>query len=121
MAALLPTKRLVQPLGNAQQSLEEWQNIITKHHANLLASHANAIHDSAMTILNDLPTTIEHDEALIPDEKRRLNKVKRVDRVDVNKADAIQAIEFRLAFKKALKLAMDVAERETFLVDSEEL
>lgn len=38
-----------------------------------------------------------------------------------SKADTIQAIEFRLAFKKALKLAVDVADGGKFYVDSEEL
>ena len=121
LAALLPTKQLVQTLGNAQRSLEEWQLLIIAHHANLRSSHANALGHSAMTILNELPTTIEEDEVLIPDEKRRLEKVKKVGRADLNKADAIQAIEFRLAFKRALRLTMDAAEREIFLTDSEEL
>ena len=39
----------------------------------------------------------------------------------VNKADAIQAIEYRLAFKKALRLAVEVDEREKFDVDTDEL
>jgi len=39
----------------------------------------------------------------------------------VNKADAIQAIEYRMAFKKALKLTVEMAERGAFFLDSEEL
>ena len=42
-------------------------------------------------------------------------------RIDMKKADAIQATEFRVAFKKALRLAMKTAEQEAFLKDSEEL
>ena len=95
--------------------------MINNHHANLLQSHANAISESTSTILSELPTTIEYDKALIPDEKRRLEKVKRVGRVDVNKADAIQAIGYRLAFKKALRLATETAEKAKFLIDTEEL
>ena len=41
--------------------------------------------------------------------------------VDVNEADVIQAIEYRLAFKKALRLAVEVAERAKFLAASDEL
>jgi len=121
LAALSPTKKLVYPLGNSQRSMEEWGEQINSHHANLRSSHVNDLHDSAQAKLNALPTTIEQDELLIPDEKRRLEKVKKVRRVDVNKADAIQAIEFRLAFKKALRLTAEVAKKEKFLVDSEEL
>lgn len=121
LAALSPTKQMAQTLGNEQRSLGAWQKTIHFHHANLRSSHANAMHDSAMAILNQLPTTIEEDELLVPDEKRRLQKVEKVGRIDLNKADAIQAIEYRLAFKKALRLAMEVAEREQFLIDSEEL
>ena len=121
LAALSPTKQLVQTLGNNQRTLEEWESMINNHHANLLQSHANAISESTSTILSELPTTIEYDKALIPDEKRRLEKVKRVGRVDVNKADAIQAIEYRLAFKKALRLATETAEKAKFLMDTEEL
>eukprot|EP00571_Detonula_confervacea_P008181 CAMPEP_0172319530 /NCGR_PEP_ID=MMETSP1058-20130122/37916_1 /TAXON_ID=83371 /ORGANISM="Detonula confervacea, Strain CCMP 353" /LENGTH=438 /DNA_ID=CAMNT_0013034601 /DNA_START=59 /DNA_END=1375 /DNA_ORIENTATION=- len=122
LAALSPSKQLVGILGNGQQSLEEWQTRIDTHHANLRSSHVNALHESVMTLLSELPTTIEEDEVLIPDEKRRLEKVRKLGRVDINKADSIQAIEYRLAFKKALRLAMEVAEKENmFLVDTEEL
>lgn len=121
LAALAPTKQLVEPLGNYQLSTEEWEEAITDHHASLFSSHANALHDSAVAVLNSLPTSIEEDTAMIPVEKQRLEKVKKVGRFDTFKADAIQAIEFRLAFKKALKLAAEVAEREHFFNDSEEL
>ena len=123
LAALSPTKQLVDTLGNARRSLEQWENLITHHHANLRSSHANDIHDSALTALESLPTTIEEDEALVSDPNRRIFKLEETERgmIDVNK-DAMQAIEFRLAFKKALRLAVEVAEmEEKFLADSEEL
>lgn len=121
LAALSPSKQLVNILGNDQQSLEEWQTQIITHHANLRVSHVVAFHDTLQTILRELPTTIEEDEILILDEKKRLEKEKKMGRVDTNEADAIQAIEFRLAFKKAFRLAMEVAEEGHFLVDNEEL
>lgn len=121
LAALSPSTYLVKPLGNHQQSLEEWQTKIKNHHANLRVSHANEFRDHVKTALSDLPTTIEEDEVLIPDEKRRLEKARKKGREDTNKANAIQAIEFRLAFKKALRLAMEVAENDIFFVDTEEL
>ncbi|KAL7536266.1 hypothetical protein ACHAWF_005418 [Thalassiosira exigua] len=121
LAALSPTKKLTQALGSSHRSLEEWGQLIGEHHANLRPSLVNALHDSYATILNKLSTSVEEDEALILDEKRNLEKVRKLGRVDMNKADAIQAIEFRLAFKKALRLAMDIAEKESFLVDTEEL
>lgn len=121
LAALSPTKDLVEPLGNKPYSMEHWEEVITAHHAFLRASHAGVLQDSASKILKELPTTIEEDEKLLPDERRRLKKVEKVGRIDVNKADAIDAIEFRLAFKKALKLTVDVAESETFLEDWGEL
>ena len=121
LAALSPSKTLTHFLGNAQQSTEEWQNQIKSHHLHLRSSYVNILRDSAMTILDGLPTTIEFDERLIPSEKMRYEKVRRMGRDHVNKADAIQAIEYRLAFKKALRLAVEVAEREKFFVDSDEL
>mmetsp|Transcript_38323 Transcript_38323/g.92429 ORF Transcript_38323/g.92429 Transcript_38323/m.92429 type:complete len:431 (-) Transcript_38323:39-1331(-) len=119
LAALAPTKQLVQILGNGQRTLEEWEMLIRSHHANLRFSHAMVLHDSAKAILDGLPTTIEEDEVILPDEKRRLAKARRAGRVDLNKADAIRAIEFRLAFKKALWMSVEVAEGGVFLEDRE--
>lgn len=122
LGALHPTKALVKVLGNGQRSIHEWEQDIAHHHATLRTSFVNAMHDSAQTILGELPTSIEQDETLIlPNEKRLYEKVKKVGRVDPGKEDTIQAIEYRLAFKKALQLAVDLAEREKFYVDSEEL
>lgn len=122
LGALHPTKALVKVLGNGQRSIHEWEQDIAHHHATLRTSFVNAMHDSAQTILGELPTSIEQDETLIlPNEKRLYEKVKKVGRVDPGKEDTIQAIEYRLAFKKALQLAVDIAEREKFYVDSEEL
>ena len=123
LAALSPTKHLVATLGNAQRTLQEWAKLITVHHINLRYSHANTIHDSAMAMLNKLPTTIEEDEMLVWNKKMRLDKLQQMEggRVDVNEADVIQAIEYRLAFKKALRMAVEVAGRAKFLAASEEL
>lgn len=122
LAALHPTKSLVQILGNGRRSMEDWKAEIENHHATLRQSHANAMHDSAKAILSELPTTIEEDEkTILPNERRLFEKVKKKGRVDQSKADTIQAIEYRLAFKKALRLTADVAESHKFYVDSEEL
>jgi hypothetical protein len=122
LAALHPTKALVNVLGNGRRSLSEWEVEIHNHHATLRQSFANAIHDSAQTILGELPTTIEEDETrILPNEQRLYEKVKKKGRVDQGKADTIQAITYRLAFKKALQLAVDIAESEKFYVDMEEL
>ena len=122
LAALHPTKALVQVLGNGRRSMEEWKVEIDHHHATVRQSHVNAMHDSAQTILYELPTTIKEDEnTILPNERRLFEKVKKKGRVDQSKADTIQAIEFRLAFKKALKLAVDVADGGKFYADSEEL
>jgi hypothetical protein len=71
--------------------------------------------------LNQLPTTIEIDERLIASEKMQLGRVEKMGGDDANMADAIRAIEYRLVFKKALQLAVDVAEREPFFVNKDEL
>ena len=44
-------------------------------------------------------------------------------REDVNKKDVIQAIEYRMAFKRALRLAVEIAEMEDvfYMDDTEEL
>ena len=73
-----------------------------------------------MTMLNELPTTIEVDERLIASEKIQLEEAELMGRFDVNMTDAIRAIEYRLAFKKALQLAVDVAQREHFFVDMDD-
>lgn len=122
LAALHPTKSLVHILGNGRRSMDDWKAEIEHHHATLRQSHANAMHDAAITILSELPTTIEEDEkTILPNERRLFEKVKKKGRVDQSKADTIQAIEYRLAFKKALKLTADVAKSHKFYVDSEEL
>eukprot|EP00553_Chaetoceros_curvisetus_P011215 CAMPEP_0204642240 /NCGR_PEP_ID=MMETSP0717-20131115/51580_1 /ASSEMBLY_ACC=CAM_ASM_000666 /TAXON_ID=230516 /ORGANISM="Chaetoceros curvisetus" /LENGTH=375 /DNA_ID=CAMNT_0051662999 /DNA_START=664 /DNA_END=1791 /DNA_ORIENTATION=+ len=122
LAALHPTKSLLQVLGNWRRSIDEWKAEIEYHHATLRQSHVNAMHDSAITVLSELPTTIAEDAmTILPNERRLFEKMKKKGRVDQSKADTIQAIEYRLAFKKALKLAADVAESDKFFVDSEEL
>ena len=50
--------------------------MIKHHHLHLRSSYVNILRDSAMTILDELPTTIEFDEGLIPSEKMRNEKVK---------------------------------------------
>jgi len=121
LAALLPTKALVYTLGNARRPMADWEKLIAAHHSNLRISHANALADSAERTLAGLPTTIEEDELIIREEKSRLKKAANLSTVDVDDADAIRAIEYRLAFKKALRLITKVVERETFLNDSDEL
>ncbi|KAL3774299.1 hypothetical protein ACHAW5_010203 [Stephanodiscus triporus] len=121
VAALLPTKHLTGVLGNGQLSLEGWRSVIDNHHATLRSSHVDALCDNAMRTLNSLPTTIEQDEKIIRHEKLRLKRLKEFGIEDANAADVVMAIEFRLAFKKALRLTMDVAtqEREAFFKDTE--
>eukprot|EP00581_Thalassiosira_minuscula_P029135 CAMPEP_0183787662 /NCGR_PEP_ID=MMETSP0739-20130205/67659_1 /TAXON_ID=385413 /ORGANISM="Thalassiosira miniscula, Strain CCMP1093" /LENGTH=474 /DNA_ID=CAMNT_0026031753 /DNA_START=26 /DNA_END=1454 /DNA_ORIENTATION=- len=132
LAAILPTVQLVHPLGEIKKSMDEWQDLITAHHAHVRSSYAKALGDSAREALNKLPTTIEEDEALVAKEKSRLEKMKGLSKEveklkvfgmadDQNRVDAVQAMEYRLAFKKALKFATEVAERDIFLIDSDEL
>ena len=120
-AALLPSKHLTQWLGNAHRSAQEWERQVAAHHANLRAVSARTLGASAATVLGELPTTVVEDEALLLTEKQRYEKVERQGRVDVDEADTIQAIEYRVAFKKALTLAIEVAEGGTFFNDAEEL
>jgi hypothetical protein len=121
LAALLPTKHLTGVLGNGQLSLEGWQNEINNHHATLRSSHVDALYDSVTRIMNSLPTTIEEDEEINKSEKMHLRVMKENGTLDVNVADVVMAIEYRLAFKKALRLTMEVAMREAFMRDSDEL
>ena len=121
LAALLPTKHVTGVLGNGQLSLEGWRNEIDNHHATLRSSQVDAIYSNAMRILNSLPTTIEEDENIILHEKRRVKRLKEFGREDANAADVVMAIEFRLASKKALRLTMEVARREAFFRDKDEL
>jgi hypothetical protein len=121
LAALLPTKHLTGVLGNGQLSLEGWQNEIINHHATLRSSHVDALYDSVTRILNSLPTTIEEDEEIIKRENMRLGMLKENGSLDVNVSDVVMTIEYRLAFKKALRLTMEVAMREAFIRDSDEL
>ncbi len=117
LAALSPSKDLTYYLGNQQLSLDGWVELIESHHLHLRSSYVSALRHSAMKILTDLPTTIEVDERLIASENIQLERVTKMGRDHVNKADAIRAIEYRLAFKKALQIAVDVAEREHFFDD----
>ena len=69
--------------------------------------------------MNELPTSIEEDIAQLKVEKQQFERVSKVGRVDMDKKDVLQAIEYRIAFKKALKLASDTAEKERFLLEEE--
>jgi hypothetical protein len=77
--------------------------------------------DSIRALFEYFPTTIEEDEKILANEKRLLEKVAKKGRNDVHKADVVQAIAYRLAFKQALRLAADIAEKGTFVEDSDEL
>eukprot|EP00804_Cyclotella_cryptica_P014244 CCRYP_005652-RA/>CCRYP_005652-RA protein AED:0.02 eAED:0.02 QI:49/0/0.5/1/1/1/2/0/421 len=121
IAALFPTKDLVSILGNGQRSMEEWIDLIDKHHRVLRASAVSAMQDSIKNLFETLPTTIEEDKMILASEKYAMEKVARKGRNDTNKADVVQAVEYRLAFKEALKLAMDIAQKGTFEEDSDEL
>jgi len=122
-AALSPTKQLVSVLGNTPRSLEEWSKHIHAHHVVLLSSHVRSLHDAALHLLNGLPTTLEEDEKILKLEKKHLERLRGMGREDRNKKDVIQAIEYRMAFKKALRLAVEVAEMEGafYMDDMEEL
>ncbi|KAL7465983.1 hypothetical protein ACHAXS_006295, partial [Conticribra weissflogii] len=72
LSALSPTKELVAPLGNWNLSLDEWTELIAKHHITLRASYAYAMRESALVLLESLPTTIEEDKKILQFEKRRL-------------------------------------------------
>ena len=121
LAAIAPTQALAGILGNGQRTIEEWEVAIGEHHANLRQTFVNEFATAVRTILDELPTTIQEDMRLIKSEKAKLEKVRKIGRNDVYKADAVKAMEYRLAFKMALRLGLDVAEKGRFLVDSEEL
>jgi hypothetical protein len=115
LAAISPSKQLVDTIGYEQRTLEEWQVLIDAHHAILRAPRAHAIRGVAR-ILDTFPTTIEEDEALLASMKQSLEDEKHdggsSPTVDVEREDNVKAIEFRLAFKKALRLTVEVVDRE---------
>lgn len=121
IAALFPTKNLVSILGNGQRSMEEWIELIDSHHRVLRASAVSDMLNSIKNLFENMPTTVEEDRRILASEKYAMQKVAKKGRNDTNKADVVQAVEYRLAFKEALQLAMDVAEKGTFVEDSDEL
>lgn len=122
IAALYPTTDLVSILGNGQRSLEQWKEVIDEHHRVLRLSRVRDLRASANAYFEFvLPTTIEEDEKILSKETYLLDKVSKKGRADLVKADVVQAIQYRLAFKKAMKLAADVAEAGQFFDDSDEL
>lgn len=120
LAAISPSKQLVGILGHGQRSLEEWQREIDAHHSILRAPRARAIRAVA-NILETLPTSIEEDEALLANMVEEIAADERS--FDAEKADIMKVVEYRLAFKKALRLTIEVIDREweRFHVDKEEL
>jgi hypothetical protein len=109
MAAISPSKQLVDIIGRGQRTLEEWSREIDAHHAMLRAPRARAIRAVAK-VLDMMPTSIEEDE-------RRLANMKDEVRVgtvqlDAEKEDLMKVIEYRLALKKALRLTVEVIDRE---------
>lgn len=122
LGALSPTKQLVEVLGNERRSLEEWSKRINSHHGIVRSSHVHALRDAALALLNGLPTTLEEDEKILMLEKKQLDRLLGLGRDDVNKKDVIQAIEYRMAFKRALRLAVEVAEMEgVFYMDDDSM
>jgi hypothetical protein len=114
LAALSPTKHITGVLGNGQLTMEGWRNEIYNHHATLHGDYVDDLYDSAMRTIDSFPTTIEEDEGII-------QRHEKDGKLDASTADALMAITYRLAFKKALRLAMEVATRETFYRENDEL
>lgn len=121
VAVLYPTTQLTSILGNGQRSLDEWKDAIDEHHRVLRGSRVRDMQVSIKAHLEFLPTTIEEDEKILGKEKYLLDKANKKGRVDVFKGDIIQAIQYRLALKKAMKLAADIADAGQFVDDSDEL
>ena len=130
LAALGPSKVLTEYLGNKQISLDEWENQIMTHHIYLRSSYVNDMHDSATKLLSSLPTTMDEDVILLQIEKENLEKSKQhgatIAGGDMTNlltifSDVIQAIEYRIAYKKALTLVVNVANSGIFHVDGDEL
>ena len=129
LAALGPSKVLTEYLGNKQISLDEWENQIMTHHIYLRSSYVNDMHDWATELLSSLPTTVEEDVILLQIEKENLEKLKQHGAVaggDMTNlltifSDVIQAIEYRIAYKKALTLVVNIADGGIFHLDVDEL
>jgi hypothetical protein len=121
LAAISPSKQLVGMIGHGHRSLEEWQREIDAHHANLRAPRARAIRAVAK-VLEMLPTTIEQDEVLLANMMEEKRAAGSAD-FDVGKENLMKVIDYRLSFKKALKLTIDVIDREweRFYVENVEL
>ena len=133
LAALGPSKVLTEYLGNKQISLDEWEDQIMTHHIYLRSSYVNDMHDSATKLLSSLPTTVDEDVILLQIEKENLEKSKQHGATIAGSgggdttnylltiSDVIQAIEYRIAYKKALTLVVNVANSGIFHVDGDEL
>lgn len=109
MAAISPSKQLVDIIGRGQRTLEEWSREIDAHHAMLRAPRARAIRAVAK-VLDMMPTSIEEDErrlASMRDEVRAGTV-----RLDAEKEDLMKVVAYRLALKKALRLTVEVIDRE---------
>ena len=101
------------------------------HHIYLRSSYVNDMHDSATVLLSSLPTTMDEDVILLQIGKENLEKLKQHGATiagsggDTNYlltiSDVIQAIEYRIAYKKALALVVNVANSGIFHVDGDEL
>lgn len=108
IVALYPSKELVSILGNGQRSMEEWEKMIAEHHKIIEHTHIADIEQSARALLEHVPTSIQEDEEILQREKYVFDKINRKGRIDTNKLDVIQAIQYRIAFKKALQLTAEV-------------
>ena len=115
LAAILPPQEVTAPLGNNPHTIQEWEEAFEIHHRNLVKSHVDALHDSAKSLLRKLPTTIEEDESVISDGKLHFEEIQKGGKLDDYMTDIMQAIEYRLAFKRALRLAIEVSESEAFV------
>mmetsp|Transcript_10929 Transcript_10929/g.22862 ORF Transcript_10929/g.22862 Transcript_10929/m.22862 type:complete len:439 (-) Transcript_10929:71-1387(-) len=122
LGALSPTRSLLQDIGNRRISYGEWIDRIHAHHSSLRLSHARKLSRSASLLLDSLPTTIKQDSSHINYENTRMQFMKAEGKeIRDEQLDALQAIEYRLAYKKALRLAIEVAESGGFLEEFDEL
>ena len=111
LAALVPSKHLTGILRNGQLTYKQWEIEIAAHHTSLAPTYITFLLDTLKRTLANMPTTIAKDVEIIVFEKRRLG----LGYGTMNDSDTLMAIEYRLAYKKALRLAMEIAKQQLLL------
>lgn len=116
VVAISPEAELLKLVWQSNLSQEEYQDMARRHTESLPFEDLKSFANAGQIKLNGLPTTLEEDADMFLERMKEIEESSDSE----NAEDRVNAIGYRLAFKRALKDASEYAERALSLKSTKE-